>query len=215
MRQKPYGAGDLIWMYNDCWPETGWTIIDYYLTRKVSFYFLKRAFAPKKLIIRQAEGGALVTVINETNEPITADITCGYMTFDGRTEDVCVKTVTAAPHSWQQFHLAVCNDMKNGFWFAKAEGFDTADSLRAYYREYTFPESHAKIEAVEQDGNDLLVTISADVYTPFAYLMTSDDRVHYSDNYVTLYPGEKKVIRVENCTETPQLYVAKTMPKAE
>lgn len=47
LRQKSYGAGDLIWMYNDCWPETGWTIIDYYLTRKVSFYFLKRAFDTK------------------------------------------------------------------------------------------------------------------------------------------------------------------------
>ena len=23
LRQKSYGAGDLIWMYNDCWPETG------------------------------------------------------------------------------------------------------------------------------------------------------------------------------------------------
>ena len=212
MRQKPYGAGDLIWMYNDCWPETGWTIIDYYLTRKISFYFLKRAFQPRKLIIRKAEGGARVTVINETPEPITAEITCGYMTFDGKTDSLCTKTVEAAPHSWQQFDLAVCNDLQNGFYFASAEGFDTADSLRAYYRDYVFPESHAKIEAVEQDGNDLLVTVSADVYTPFAYLMTSDDRVHYSDNYFTLYPNEKKTIRVENCTETPALHIAKTMP---
>ena len=215
MRQKPYGAGDLIWMYNDCWPETGWTIIDYYLTRKISFYFLKRAFQPRKLIIRKAEGGARVTVINETPEPITAEITCGYMTFDGKTDSLCTKTVEAAPHSWQQFDLAVCNDLQNAFCFASAEGFDTADSLRAYYRDYVFPESHAKIEAVEQDGNDLLVTVSADVYTPFAYLMTSDDRVHYSDNYFTLYPNEKKTIRVENCTETPALHIAKTMPSDE
>lgn len=215
MRQKPYGAGDLIWMYNDCWPETGWTIIDYYLTRKISFYFLKRAFQPRKLIIRKAEGGARVTVINETPEPITAEITCGYMTFDGKTDSLCTKTVEAAPHSWQQFDLAVCNDLQNGFYFASAEGFDTADSLRAYYRDYVFLESHAKIEAVEQDGNDLLVTVSADVYTPFAYLMTSDDRVHYSDNYFTLYPNEKKTIRVENCTETPALHIAKTMPSDE
>ncbi len=202
-------------MYNDCWPETGWTIIDYYLTRKISFYFLKRAFQPRKLIIRKAEGGTRVTVINETPEPITAEITCGYMTFDGKTDSLCTKTVEAAPHSWQQFDLAVCNDLQNGFYFASAEGFDTADSLRAYYRDYVFPESHAKIEAVEQDGNDLLVTVSADVYTPFAYLMTSDDRVHYSDNYFTLYPNEKKTIRVENCTETPALHIAKTMPSDE
>ena len=105
--------------------------------------------------------------------------------------------------------------LSHGFFFAKAKGFDTADSLRAYYRDYVFPKSDAKIEHVESDGDDLLVTISASVYTPFAYLMTSDDRVHYSDNYVTLYPGEKKTIRVENCTETPVLHVAETMPSEE
>ncbi len=52
MRAKPYGAGDLIWMYNDCWPETGWSTVDYYGERKASFYFLKRAFATRKLILR-------------------------------------------------------------------------------------------------------------------------------------------------------------------
>ena len=94
-------------MYNDCWPETGWTIIDYYLTRKISFYFLKRAFATKKLIIRACEGGAEVTVINETPEAFTADIHCGYMTFTGETDSLCTKTLKVAPHSMQQFHRCV------------------------------------------------------------------------------------------------------------
>ena len=69
----------------------------------------------------------------------------------------------------------------------------------------------AVIESVEKDGSDLLVTVRANVFTPFAYLMTSDDRVHYSDNYFKLYPGEAKTIRVENCDETPTLYTAATM----
>lgn len=156
-----------------------------------------------------------MTVINETPEAFTADIHCGYMTFTGETDSLCTKTLKVAPHSMQQFHISVCNDLKHGFFFASAEGFDTADSLRAYYRDYVFPESDAKIEKVEQDGNDLLVTIRASVYTPFAYLMTSDDRVHYDDNYVTLYPNEPKTLRVENCTETPVLHVAAPTPSEE
>ena len=137
------------------------------------------------------------------------------MTFDGKTEGLCTKTVEAAPHSWQQLSLPLAGDLKKGFFFARAEGFDTADSLRAYYRDYTFPESRAKIESVERDGGDLLVTVSADVYTPFAYLTTSDDRVHYSDNYFTLYPNEKKTVRVESCAEMPVLRVAETTPSEE
>ena len=67
LRHKPYCSGDLIWMYNDCWPETGWTIIDYYLTRKNAFYFLKRAFATRKLIMRIEEDVCIVTGHNETS----------------------------------------------------------------------------------------------------------------------------------------------------
>ena len=212
LRQKSYGAGDLIWMYNDCWPDTGWTIIDYYLTRKVSFYFLKRAFDTKKLIIRKADGGAVITVINETPDEIRTNICVGTQTFDGAHNDVLLtKDLTVAPHSWQQFHVDAAEPAADGYFVVSADGFETADSLRAYYREYTIPESDAVIESVEKDGSDLLVTVRANVFTPFAYLMTSDDRVHYSDNYFKLYPGEAKTIRVENCDETPTLYTAATM----
>lgn len=138
--------------------------------------FLKARVCTEKALIRACEGGAEVTV--STKQPnVTADIHCGYMTFTGETDSLCTKTLKVAPHAMQQFHISVCNDLKHGFFFASAEGFDTADSLRAYYRDYVFPESDAKMEKVEQDGNDLLVTIRASVYTPFAYLMTSDDRV--------------------------------------
>ena len=212
LRQKSYGAGDLIWMYNDCWPETGWTIIDYYLTRKVSFYFLKRAFDTKKLIIRKANGGAIVTVINETPDEIRTTICVGTQTFDGAHNSVLLtKDLTVAPHSWQQFHVDAEEPAADGYFVVSADGFETADSLRAYYREYTIPESDAVIESVEKDGSDLLVTVRANVFTPFAYLMTSDDRVHYSDNYFKLYPGEAKTIRVENCDEMPALHTAATM----
>ncbi len=212
MRQKPYGAGDLIWMYNDCWPETGWTIIDYYLTRKVSFYFLKRAFATRKLIVRQSQGGALVTVINETPEALEAKLGIGYMGFDGKTGAVVEKSMQVGAHSWQQFTVEVSGDLTKGFFFAKADGFETADSLRAYYRDYSFPRAQVKIDRVEEDGNDLLVTVSADAYVPVAYLQAEDDRVHFSDNYFKLYPGESKTIRQEGSHTPPNLVVAEMTP---
>ncbi len=69
VRFRPYGSGMLIWMYNDCWPETGWTVIDYYLTRKLDFYPLRRAFAPHKMILREKENGSvMLKVMNETEE---------------------------------------------------------------------------------------------------------------------------------------------------
>ena len=45
--------GALIWSYSECWGETGWSIIDYYLRRKASYYWFRRACAPVKVIVRQ------------------------------------------------------------------------------------------------------------------------------------------------------------------
>ena len=219
MRKKPYGAGDLIWMYNDCWPETGWTIIDYYLVRKISFYFLKRAFAPRKLIVRKTETGAQVTVINETPEDLDLTISYGYMDFAGNASQTGEKTLKAAAHSWQQFSFEAQGDLEKGFFFASAleKGFETADSLRAYYRDYVFPDpaGSLKLEKAEQEGQDLLVTVSAGCYVPVAYLKPGNDRVHLSDNYFKLYPGEKKTVRLENCREVPELLRLELEPAGE
>ena len=45
--------GALIWSYSDCWGETGWSILDYYLRRKASYYWFRRACAPLKVIVRR------------------------------------------------------------------------------------------------------------------------------------------------------------------
>ncbi|HEY8666605.1 MAG TPA: glycoside hydrolase family 2 protein, partial [Tepidisphaeraceae bacterium] len=58
LRAKPRCHGALFWMYNDTWGEVGWTIIDYYLRRKSSFWFVRRAFAPIRLILRETGAAA-------------------------------------------------------------------------------------------------------------------------------------------------------------
>ena len=214
MRRKSYGSGNLIWMYNDCWPETGWTIIDYYLTRKISFYFLKRAFAVKKLIIRQDEAGAEITVMNESPEEISTEISYGYMDFYGKMESVKKKLVQIKPHSWQQFMVELDGDLGKGFYFASADasGFDTADSLRAYYRNYEFPDAKPVILSAVKEQDDYIIKVLSDDYIPVTVLKTMDDRVHYSDNYFTLYPKQEKTIRIQNCSEKPEIFALKMKP---
>jgi beta-mannosidase len=74
MRFKQNCGGALFWMYNDCWGEVGWTIIDYYLKRKISYYFVKKAFAPVKLVLREVEGVVKVLGINDTAQTLDFEI---------------------------------------------------------------------------------------------------------------------------------------------
>jgi beta-mannosidase len=75
--------GALIWMYDDCWGEMGWTPIDYYLRRKASYYWLKRACKPVKVIVRR-RGRQLVTrIINDTRHAYRGEVRLGWMRLDG------------------------------------------------------------------------------------------------------------------------------------
>ncbi|MDD5603856.1 MAG: glycoside hydrolase family 2 TIM barrel-domain containing protein, partial [Eubacteriales bacterium] len=79
LRFKAECSGSLFWMYNDCWGETGWTIIDYYLVRKISYYYVKRAFSPVKLIMRCQQGsqpGGWADMSNSGNESVNVSTGC-------------------------------------------------------------------------------------------------------------------------------------------
>ena len=44
-------ASAIFWMYNDTWPQShGWTIVDYYLRRKLAYHPVRRAFAPISVV---------------------------------------------------------------------------------------------------------------------------------------------------------------------
>lgn len=218
LRHKPYCSGDLIWMYNDCWPETGWTIIDYYLTRKNAFYFLKRAFAEQKLIIRVQEGICTITGHNDTNGESAFELEYGYMDFRGQVSDVKCLPINMPKHSYNVLVTYDVSgyDLATGFIFARPKEhypIETATSIRAYYRDYKFVEAEGIILKMKEAGDNLIISIQADAYVPIAYLEVSDDRVKWSDNYFPLIPGENKEITLYGCQEKPVLKFLEIIPK--
>jgi beta-mannosidase len=52
-RRRMFSSSSAIfWMYNDSWPVAhGWTIVDYYLRKKLAYYPVKRAFNPITIVI--------------------------------------------------------------------------------------------------------------------------------------------------------------------
>ena len=74
-------AGELFWMYSDCWGTTGaWTVVDYYLRLKPSHYFVKRIFEPIHISIKEGDIVEIVA-INETykSQEVEVDKSCYKM----------------------------------------------------------------------------------------------------------------------------------------
>ena len=86
--------GLLVWSYNDTWGELGWSVIDHYLRCKASYYWLKRAAAPVKVLVR-SRGEYLVTrVVNDTLSEYRAVVRCGWVRLDGTATETQLYPIT-------------------------------------------------------------------------------------------------------------------------
>lgn len=73
-RNKARTSGALIWQLNDSWPGTSWSLIDYELLPKASYFYAKKFFAP-----------LLVSLEHEPGKPLNVWLTNdGVKTFQGK-----------------------------------------------------------------------------------------------------------------------------------
>lgn len=74
-------AGQLFWMFNDAYPEThGWTIVDYYLRKKLAFYTIKRVF--NDLVVIAAHQGDSICFYGVNDKPENWQGTLRYGSFE-------------------------------------------------------------------------------------------------------------------------------------
>ena len=71
---KPVNMGTLFWQWNDCWPVTSWSAIDYYGRKKALYYEVKRSF--KNLLILPSVSGSLLSA------KVVCDSTMNYTNPD-------------------------------------------------------------------------------------------------------------------------------------
>src|SRR6185437_15396826 len=90
--------GNLMWSYNDCWGEIGWSIIDHFGRLKPSYYAVKRAASPVKVIVRSRNGSLVTRLVNDLTRLQQVKITYGWYRVDGSKWEVKSKSVQVAPH---------------------------------------------------------------------------------------------------------------------
>ena len=201
MKFKDDCWGSLFWMYDDCWGEVGWTIIDYYLTRKPSYYYVKRAFDPLKLILREDNGTIKVMGINETGRAVDFDMEYGYVTFNGSQRRTKTTRIELPPHSRgiiYEFEKGNYN-MKDGICFVKPEHCCiTPATLRSDdFRNLNVEKADIKICDIGEKAGIISFTVSSDTFA-HAVHFGLDDQLHLSDEYFDLLPGESRKIEILN-----------------
>lgn len=200
IRFYPRNDGSLFWMYNDTWGEVGWTIIDYYLDRKPSFYYVKRAFAPVKFILRASEDGKTVRVmgVNDTPEDIRLELEYGRVSFEGKYE------TEKAPLTLGSFSKAIVRkfvmpsgDPGRGIVFARGGDAPLAMLRTGPFRNYHKAESSVSVLNIETVGRDYKVTLKSSGYSHAVSLGLPGD-VRLDDEYFDMLPGEIRTITIRD-----------------
>lgn len=83
--RRMFGSSSAIfWMYNDSWPTThGWTIIDYFLRKKLSYHPVRRAFAPVNVVVAEEGDQLVVFGINDGSKAWKGELCYGLFNLDG------------------------------------------------------------------------------------------------------------------------------------
>ena len=84
-RRRMYSSASAIfWMFNDSWPTTnGWTIIDYYLRKKLAFHPVRRAFAEKAVVATDQGNEVVIYGVNDSDNVWNGELHYGIFNLKG------------------------------------------------------------------------------------------------------------------------------------
>lgn len=208
MRVRPNCHGGLFWMYEDCWGEVGWTIVDYSRRRKIAWYFVRRTFAPLRLILRPSgSDGIRVVLANDTRQAESLELEYGYVRLDGSATDLSRAGVCAPALS----RTTLCefgrgdHDPREGLWMARVPG--RSDLLPAVFRAVDYRELHTVDPGlrctVRRDGAGVRVGVTAKAYAHAVQIAGLPVDAEPEDNYFDLLPGESREIRIADPAGQP------------
>ncbi len=213
---KPRCMGTIYWQLNDNWPVASWASIEYGGKWKQLHYHAKRFYAPVLgVIFKDAEKMTRLYAVSDLNERLHVSAVAVVYDFDGRElrrfectaqlrpgESKCLKT-------FRESELKGL-DPDNCFVELTTEAVARDGQLHQHRNTYffeafkccTLKTATVKAEVTEKNGV-IRVALSTDKPAFFVMLDTPGIPGGFSDNSLTLLPGEKRILEFvskENAT---------------
>lgn len=200
-RWKGYNWGLLFWMFNDCWPATGWSFVDYYGMPKPAWFALKRVCQPVIGSIEENAGNFRFWVCNDRLDPFVGEVSVKIQPWSGSSQTLRQLPVTVSANASACCLEIPKTELPPEFHEKRAVlvmeimvGDQRAD--RAWYfsglpSEMAPPPVRLEAELeMTQPGRGEVVLRSPG----YARVVTIDTELDVADNYFDLLPGETRRI---------------------
>lgn len=204
-RNRGRCMGAIYWQINDCWPVASWAGIDSLGRWKALQYRARRFFAPTAVSIRKDGTQYGVFVANERREEFRGTVCCLIRDRKGkklRELDMEVRCPamssilagTAEPEE-DECGIVHCILMDEA-----GRAVSENEELYTLPKYYPFEKPGIRVRC---EGRK--VTLTADAFCTGVELQAGDAR--FSDNWVTLYPGEPREIIADRDLKEEGLHV--------
>lgn len=207
--KKFINSGSLLWMFNECWPNSNWAMVDYQGHKKASFYSAKRIFAPVTITITSNCKAFDVTLINDTLKDVSGDVSLSYMDIDGNI--LWNKSLNGKCNANSAIKIAEINSnliekqdtFLRAVWSIGEQETDVNFFPELWRKinfkksdfEYSLSKFNAKIGCIYET----IVKITSRNYSRFLYFhIPSNNPQSYivEDNYFDLIPGQTKFLKI-------------------
>ena len=209
-------SGVMIWKINSCWPDVCWQIYDWYLAPNASYYFARKAMEPVHVQLNAND--FKISVINASHRVLDdVKVTAKVINNDMRVAWQHSQQLTVSPDCYKEIITVPQHGKYSYNYFVKLELHDKAGKLLSenlywfYSQHMDFfwftsmekPELKKEVKVSKEEGEyvfSICLKNESARLSHFNHLTLQDARgeeinpVFWSDNFITLFPGDEKVI---------------------
>ncbi|MFD0676688.1 MULTISPECIES: beta-mannosidase [unclassified Paenibacillus] len=202
-RNKKRTSGALVWQHNDSWPGTSWSLIDYELLPKASFYYARKFYHPLLLSLDHEPGQPLsVWVVNDRVASYEGKVRLSVYDFAGVQVYTHLFDASIPSNGAVQLGSLPEADVLNGrapeevIVKLTAEGWNAPDNV--YYlrdpKDLRLPSTSLKVDV---DAAEQTVTVTAvGSVARLVKLDVPQGNIRFSDNFFDLLPGEQVTVHI-------------------
>jgi beta-mannosidase len=199
-RNKPYCMGTLFWQFNDCWPVTSWSSVDYYGRWKALNYQVKRSFEDLLISVNEEDSEYKVYLINDRMEKKYGGFVNELYDFSGNLLWKSVSAVIVPDNPNEVIHFELPKSDFNNFNLKKSVlliRFESENETRKTLFYFAKPKdlqlTKPNIQIRKLD--ELTYEVASDVLAKNVYL-SSEQETLFSDNYFDVLPNQKIEIKL-------------------
>jgi beta-mannosidase len=198
-RRKFWCSGIQFWMFNDCWPASGWSVVDYWGGRKAGWYGQAAGCRPVIAAQEVATNAVRWWVCNDRLVPVEAEVEVSVQPWSGKPRWAkSVKITVPANVSkvalelpLQEFSGKMGGDAALVCDLRHAGGVDRSWWFPGLPREMRVPSAGLRVVSETRGEGEGAVTLRTENW---ARVVTLDADADFSDNYFELLPGEVRTI---------------------